>query len=104
MTRSLGTSGLRRLRSEARAPIAEMDAEAAAKRAAKAASNRRVSLTPLEDGMGRISAILPLPQAVAAFESLRRAAEATVADGAANGRSRQQVLADTVVERLSGQP
>jgi hypothetical protein len=104
MKRSLGPAGLRSLRTEARALSAEMDAEAAAKRAAKAASNRRVSLTPLEDGMGRISAILPLPQAVAAFESLRRAAEATVAGGAANGRSRAQVLADTVVERLSGQP
>lgn len=104
MKRSLGPAGLRSLRTEARALSAEMDAEAAAKRAAKAASNRRVSLTPLEDGMGRISAILPLPQAVAAFESLRRAAEATVAGGAANGRSRAQVLADTVVERLSGRP
>src|SRR5699024_4569559 len=104
MKRSLGPAGLRSLRTEARALSAEMDAEAAAKRAAKAASNRRVSPTPLEDGMGRISAILPLPQAVAAFESLRRAAEATVVGGAAYGRSRAQVLADTVVERLSGRP
>ena len=43
MKRSLGPAGLRSLRTEARALSAEMDAEAAAKRAAKAASNRRVS-------------------------------------------------------------
>src|SRR5699024_12287511 len=102
--RSLGPAGLRSLRTEARALSAEMDAEAAAKRAAKAASNRRVSLTPLEDGMGRISAILPLPQAVAAFERLRRAAEATVADGAANGPRRRQVLDDTGAGRWSRRP
>src|SRR5699024_12437007 len=64
----------------------------------------RVSLTPRAAGSGRLSASRPRPQAVAACGSLRRAAEATVAGGAANGRSRAQVFADTVVERLSGRP
>ncbi|WP_210604748.1 HNH endonuclease [Brevibacterium oceani] len=103
MKRSLGPAGVRSLRAEARALSAEMDAEAAAMRAAKAAANRRVSLTPIEDGMGRISAILPLPQAVAAFESLRDGAETITAGGGADGRGRQQVMADLFVERLSGQ-
>lgn len=103
MKRSLGPAGLRSLRAEARALSAEMDAEAAAQRAAKAAANRRVSLTPIDDGMGRISAILPLPQAIAAFESLRGGAEATIAEGGAKGRGRPQVMADLFVERLSGQ-
>lgn len=103
MKRSLGPSGPRSLRAEARALTAEMDAEAAAKRAAKAQENRRVTLTPIDDGMGRISAILPLPQAIAAFESLTAGAESVIAGGTAEGRSRAQVLADTFVERLSGQ-
>lgn len=103
MKRSLGPSGLRSLRAEARALAAEMDAEAAAKRAAKAESNRRVNLTVIDDGMARISAILPLTQAVAAYESLRAGAESITAAGDAGGRNRQQVLADTFVERLSGQ-
>lgn len=103
MNRSLEPSGLRSLRAEVRAITAEMDAEAAAQRAAKAASNRRVSLTAIADGLGRISAIVPLPQAVAAFESLRDGAESIVAGGASDGRNRQQVLADTFVERVSGQ-
>jgi hypothetical protein len=103
MKRSLEPAGLRSLRAEARALSAEMDAEAAAKRAAKQVANRRVSLTPIEDGMGRISAILPLPQAVAAFESLQAGAETITAEGSAKGRGRQQVMADLFVERLSGQ-
>lgn len=103
MNRSLEPSGLRSLRAEVRAITAEMDAEAVAQRAAKAVSNRRVSLTAIADGMGRISAIVPLPQAIAAFESLRAGAESVVAGGASDGRNRQQVLADTFVERVSGQ-
>ncbi|AZT99855.1 MAG: DUF222 domain-containing protein [Brevibacterium linens] len=103
MKRSLGPSGLRSLRAEVRALSAEMDAEAAAKRAAKAKSHRRVNMTVIDDGMARISAILPLTQAVAAYESLRAGAETITAAGDAGGRNRQQVLADTFVERLSGQ-
>ena len=104
MKRSLEPTGLRSLRAEVRALSAEMDAESAAKRAAKAATNRRVNLTVIDDGMARISAILPLPQAVAAYESLRAGAETITVAGDAGGRNRQQVLADTFVERLSGQP
>ena len=103
MKRGLEPSGLRSLRAEVRALSAEMDAEAAAKLAAKAATNRRVNMTVIDDGMARISAILPLPQAVAAFESLRAGAESITAAGDSGGRNRQQVLADTFVERLSGQ-
>ena len=103
MKRSLEPSGLRSLRSEVRALSAEMDAEAAAKRVAKAVTNRRVTMTVIDDGMARISAILPLPQAVAAYESLRAGAETITAAGDAGGRNRQQVLADAFVERLSGQ-
>ena len=85
MKRGLEPSGLRSLRAEVRALSAEMDAEAAAKRAAKAATNRRVNMTVIDDGMARISAILPLPQAVAAFESLRAGAESITAAGDSGG-------------------
>ncbi|MGO2036086.1 MAG: DUF222 domain-containing protein [Brevibacterium sp.] len=103
MRGSLGPAGLRSLRAEARALAEEMDARSAAERAEKAAANRRVTMTPIADGMGRVSAILPLPQAVAVFEGLTAAAEAVIAAGGADGRGRRQVLADAFVERLTGQ-
>lgn len=103
MRNSMGPAGLRSLRMETRALSEEMDAQTVAERARKAASNRRVTVTAIDNGMGRVSAILPLPQAVAVFGSLKDAADSIFADGAADGRGRQQLLADTFVERLTGQ-
>jgi len=100
MRGSLGPAGLRSLRAEARALAEEMDARSAAERAEKAAANRRVTMTPIADGMGRVSAILPLPQAVAVFEGLTAAAEAVIAAGGAGGRGRRQVLADAFADGL----
>ncbi|WP_235344954.1 DUF222 domain-containing protein [Brevibacterium sp. UCMA 11754] len=71
MKSSMGPSGLRSLRTEARALAEEMNDEAAAERVKRATANRRVTMTPLDDGMGRVSAILPIQQAVAVYEGLR---------------------------------
>ena len=103
MKTSLGPAGLRSLRTEARALAEEMNAEAAAERARKATANRRVTMTALDDGMGRVSAVIPIQQAVAVYEGLRGAAESASALGSAKGRRGNQVMADTFVERLTGQ-
>ncbi|SMX75069.1 HNH endonuclease [Brevibacterium antiquum] len=103
MKMSMGPAGLRSLRTEARALAEEMNAEAAAERATRAAANRRVTMTALDDGMGRVSAILPIQQAVAVYEGLKGAAESVSAAGGAEGRRNNQLMADTFVERMTGQ-
>ncbi|SMX85627.1 protein of unknown function (DUF222) [Brevibacterium sp. 239c] len=103
MKMSMGPAGIRSLRTEARALAEEMNAETAAERAERATANRRVTMTALEDGMGRVSAILPIQQAVAVYEGLRGAAESVTAAGGAQGRRNNQLMVDTFVERLTGQ-
>lgn len=103
MKTSLVPNGLRSLRMETRALAEEMKAEAAAERAKRATANRRVTMTPLDDGMGRVSAIIPIEQAVAVFDGLRGAADSVSASGGAKGRRSGQLMADIFVERLTGQ-
>lgn len=103
MKMSMGPAGIRSLRTEARALAEEMNAEAAAQRAAKATANRRVTMTALDDGMGRVSAIIPIQQAVAVYEGLKGAADSVSAAGCAKGRRNNQLMADAFVERLTGQ-
>ncbi|HET8971086.1 MAG TPA: HNH endonuclease, partial [Candidatus Nanopelagicales bacterium] len=59
------------------------------------------SLRPLPDTMSRLSALLPVAQGVAAFAALSR--QADTARAAGDPRSRGQVMADTLVERITGQ-
>lgn len=103
MGESLGPSGIRGLRSEARAMVQEMRMDDASAGVEQAAQRRRVTLTALRDGMGRLSATLPLQQAVAAFEGLKSSADTAVAQGTISDRSHGQFMADTCVERLTGQ-
>lgn len=103
MRNTLPEAGLGTLRNEARALAAELAADDTAKRAAEAASHRRVTMTPTRHGMGRVNATLPLIQAVAVFEGLRTAADTKVAAGDAGGRTHSQMMADLLVERTTGQ-
>ena len=70
-------------------------------RARKVRKDRRVTLRPAPDTMSVLSALLPVEQGVACLAALRKAADAATATG--DGRSRDQVMADTVVERVTGQ-
>ncbi|WP_346036149.1 HNH endonuclease [Brevibacterium picturae] len=103
MGESLGPSGIRGLRSEARALVQELRMDDAAEKVKRATARRRLTLTALRDGMGRPSATLPLQQAVAAFEGLKSTADTAVAQGTTDDRSHGQFMADTCVERLTGQ-
>jgi hypothetical protein len=47
--------------------------------------------------------LLPVEQGVACLAALRKHADSLIATGDSGGRSRDQILADTLVERLTGQ-
>jgi len=77
-----------------------LDPEAAIERARAAAKDRRVSSRPMPDCMAVISAVLPVEMAVAVFAALLQAA--ATAKAAGDPRSRNQVMADTLYERVTG--
>ena len=79
----------------------ELDQDAAVRRAALAREDRYVSIRPLPDTMAKITAVLPVEQAVACFASLRAAAETAKATG--DERTKAQIKADTLVQRVTGQ-
>lgn len=88
----------------ARAAAFAIDPDSATKRATKAAGERGVSFRAAKDGMARLGGYLPGIQGVAAHRALRKDAKAIIAFGDGSGRTLQQVMADLLVERLTGQP
>ncbi len=102
MADGLPGMGTRRLVAVAREHACRRDARAVVKRAAYARSQRCVSLRPAPDTMAWLSALVPVEQGVAAFAALTRVARSAQAAGDARGRGRGQIMADTVVERLTG--
>ena len=93
--------GDRALVSEARRLAYRLDPHAALARARKAESERGVTLRPAPDTMSYLTGLLPVAQGVAAYAALVRAADAARAAG--DARSRGQVMADTLLERVTGQ-
>lgn len=100
MADGLPGMGTRRLVAVAREHACRLDARAVVKRAAYARSQRCVSLRPAPDTMAWLSALVPVEQGVAAFAALTLVARSAQAAGDARGRG--QIMADTVVERLTG--
>lgn len=78
----------------------KLDPEAAVRRASRAEADRFVSLRPAPDTMSWLSASLPVVQGVSVFAALGRAADSLRAAG--DPRSRSQIMADTLVERVTG--
>jgi hypothetical protein len=74
---------------------------AAVARHAKAVSERQVTIRPAPDTMCYLTALLPAEQGVAAYAALIRAADHARASGDPRGKG--QVMADTLVERVTGQ-
>ena len=74
-----------------------LDPHAVVERAAKAETERTVTIRPAPDTMTYLTALLPVAQGVSVYAALRREA-----DVCADGRSRGQVMADTLVERATG--
>ena len=98
---ALARLGNRQLTRAVTAAAYRRDPQGALARARAAENDRNVSIRPKPDAMCRISALLPVAQGVATYAALSQAADAARAEG--DPRSRGQVLADTVVERVTGQ-
>ncbi|MGJ3190498.1 HNH endonuclease [Paenarthrobacter sp. FR1] len=105
-------AGDKAITAAAKAAAYRRDPRSVAQRAAHAATERTVSLRPAPDTMTYLTALLPAAQGVAAYAALTRAADTarTGGDSRSGGdsraggdsRSRGQVMADTLVERITG--
>lgn len=77
-----------------------IDQEALVRLAAKAAADRYVSCRPAPDTMTYLTGLLPVAQGVAVFAALSREADSLRARGDERGRG--QIMADTLVQRVTG--
>jgi hypothetical protein len=78
-----------------------LDPHAVVNRAAHAVSERFVSCRPAPDTMTYLTALLPVAQGVGVYAALTR--EADRLRGAGDPRTKGQIMADTLVERTTGQ-
>ena len=94
---SLSGVGDARVAAAAKAIAYRLDPHAVVERAAKAENDRTVTIRPAPDTMTYVTALLPVTQGVSVYAALRREA-----DTCGDGRPRGQVMADTLVERVTG--
>jgi hypothetical protein len=94
---SLNGMGDARVTAAAKAIAYRLDPHAVVERAAKAENERTVTIRPAPDTMTYLTALLPVAQGVSVYAALRREA-----DVRCDGRSREQAMADTLVERVTG--
>ncbi|MFE4198251.1 HNH endonuclease [Paenarthrobacter sp. NPDC056912] len=92
--------GDRAIIAAAKAAAYRRDPRSVAQRASHAAAERTVNLRPAPDAMTYLTALLPAAQGVAAYAALTRTADSARSVG--DSRTRGQVMADTLVERLTG--
>ncbi len=95
------TMGDRELAGAAASLAARLDPASVARRRGKAEEERAVTIRPAPDTMTYVTALLPVAQGVAVHAALTREAASKRATG--DPRSQGQVMADTLVERLTGQ-
>ncbi|MET3903268.1 DUF222 domain-containing protein [Paenarthrobacter sp. 4246] len=88
--------------SAARAAAYRRDPRSVAQRASHAATERTVSLRPAPDTMTYLTALLPVAQGVAVYAALSRTADSVRSSG--DERTRGQIMADTLTERVTGTP
>ncbi|MHA3022391.1 DUF222 domain-containing protein [Mycobacterium sp. BMJ-28] len=88
-----------RITAEAKKIAYRLDPQAVVDHAAKAPKQRYVSFRPAPDAMTYVTALVPMTQGVAVFASLNKAVKTNTDD-----RTRGQVMADTLVERVTGRP
>src|SRR5688500_14347362 len=101
---SIETFCVRRIHDLARKIAAEVDREKFEARTRRARSGRRVTVRPsTEPGMADLTAHLPVEQAVACYAALRKAVNEVWVKPEPVLRGQGQIMADTLVERLTGQ-
>ena len=99
---TLAGLGDRAISATARARAAELDPAALVRRARRAVGDRHVSIRPAPDTMTYVTALLPVADGVAVWANLKRDADNLVGTGQAGDRTRGQVMADLLVERVTG--
>ena len=97
----LDTLGDRGVEREARKIAYRLDPSSALRRARTARSDRRVTVRPAPDTMSYLTGFLPAELGIAVHTALSRHADSLRARG--DTRSRGQIMADTLVERVTGQ-
>lgn len=102
-THDIAHMGVGRIRTLARALAAEVAPEKFTARCRAAGKERRVSLRPAPDGMTDLIAHLPLEQGVACYAALAKAVNDAAVSPEPVTRGRGQIMADTLVERVTGQ-
>lgn len=80
--------------------VHRLDAESVVRRNRRAETERHVSIRPAPDTMTWVTALLPVAQGVAVYAALTKEADRLRAGG--DPRSRGQVMADTLVGRVTG--
>ncbi|WP_231728529.1 HNH endonuclease [Arthrobacter sp. EPSL27] len=95
-------AGDRAIIAAARAAAYRRDPRTVTQRAAHAATERTVSLRPAPDTMCYLTALLPVSAGVAVHAALTRDADSARAAG--DPRTRGQLKADALVERITGTP
>jgi hypothetical protein len=101
-TGSLAGAGDRSITAAARQAAYRLDPRAVANRARNAVADRHVSLRPAPDTMTYLTALLPVGAGVAVHAALTRHADAVRSGG--DSRSRGQIMADDLVQRITGTP
>lgn len=91
----------KQLVAEARRMAARLDSAGVAERQALAARDRRVTIRPAPDTMTYLTALVPVDQGVAMYAALVRAADQARQEPG-DTRGRGQVMADTMVELVTG--
>jgi hypothetical protein len=98
---ALAGLGDREVEAAARAIAYRLDPQAFVDRSKGATKDRTVTLRPAPDTMSRFCGFLPVAQGVATYTALSTEADRARAEG--DQRSRGQIMADTLVERVTGQ-
>ena len=107
----LGAVGVRKLEALAKAHAQRLDQAGAVERNARARSERHVSIRPAAEGMAYLGTLVPMQQGVAMFARLRRDATTMVGTGetadpsdpTGQPRTRDQIMADLLVQHVTGQ-
>ncbi|WP_240690118.1 HNH endonuclease signature motif containing protein [Arthrobacter sp. PAMC25564] len=99
---TFSSAGDRAVVAAARAAAYRRDPRSVTERASHAAAERHVSLRPAPDTMCYLTALLPVAEGVAVHAALTRQADTLRSAG--DPRSRGQLMADALVERITGTP
>ncbi|MGB7385164.1 MAG: DUF222 domain-containing protein [Rhodococcus sp. (in: high G+C Gram-positive bacteria)] len=98
---TLAGAGDRKIVGRAGALANQLDAASQVKRRAKAYSNRRTSTRPAPDSMCSFTTLTSMERAVGMWATLRRDAD-TIINAGGETRTRDQIMADLVFERITG--